>query len=88
VYEYKNQIWPGLTRPFMRHSNVLVQPDANSNTFAAHHVIGTPGVGLTYEYKAGFANPRTETVTLLAMDFVAWIPRARLDRLAQLARRV
>lgn len=71
-------IWPGLTRQFMRHSGIMVQPDANVNNFNVHHVIGTPGVGLTYEFKEHWKNPRYETASLLTMDFVAWIPRSRI----------
>ncbi len=34
----------------MRHSGMMVQPDANVNNFNVHHVIATLTVGLTYQF--------------------------------------
>lgn len=62
----------------MRHSGIAIQPDPAINRFQVYHVIGTPGVGLTYDFKNSWANPRDDTASLLAMDFVAWIPRHRV----------
>jgi hypothetical protein len=46
VYEYDGNIFPGLTREFMRHTAILV--NAGENIFDTYHVTGTPGIGLTY----------------------------------------
>jgi len=62
----------------MRHSGLMVQADAAIDSFNVHHIIGTPGVGMTYEFKEGLGNPRHDTGSLLSMDLVAWMPRSRV----------
>jgi hypothetical protein len=72
----------------MRHSGLMVQTDANSDNFDVHHIIGTPGVGMTYEFKEGLGSPSDETASLLSMDFVAWMPRSRVRDVKGLAEQV
>lgn len=87
VYEWVRPLI-GLPRTFMRHSAIVIEPDPTINCFQVYHVIGTPGVGLTYDFKSSWANPRDETASLLAMDFVAWIPRNRVAELNAMMRQV
>jgi hypothetical protein len=61
----------------MRHSSIIVQPDPSIQNFEVYHVIGTPTVGLTYTIVRNWKDPRKETASLMAMNFVAWIPRQR-----------
>jgi hypothetical protein len=61
----------------MRHSGIMVQSDPNVDNFEVYHVIGTPGIGLTYNVVKDWTDPRDKTASLMAMNFVAWIPRQR-----------
>jgi hypothetical protein len=61
----------------MRHSGIIVRPDPNVDNFEVYHVVGTPTVGLTYTVTRNLNDPRDETLSLMAMNFVAWIPRQR-----------
>lgn len=88
VYEYTQRLIPGIPRTFMRHSSILVKSDPNVEDFELHHVIGTPSVGLTYTIRKNWKNPRDQTVSLLAMDFAAWIPRNRVGDLEAIFRQV
>lgn len=72
----------------MRHSSIIVQPDPVQDNFEVYHVIGTPGIGLTYEVVRNWNNPRDETASLLAMDFVAWVPRNRVQDVEGIMRQV
>jgi hypothetical protein len=56
----------------------MVQPNPPLDNFTVHHIIGTPGVGMTYEFQEDLCNPRHDTASLLSMDFVAWMPRSRV----------
>jgi hypothetical protein len=77
VYEWTRPLFGGLPRTFVRHSGIMVQSDPNVDNFEVYHVIGTPGIGLTYDVVKDWDNPRDKTASLMAMDFVAWIPRQR-----------
>jgi hypothetical protein len=72
----------------MRHSGIVVQPDPSIDNFEVQHVIGTPGIGLTFQAVKNWENPRYQTASLLAMDFVAWIPRNRVRDLEYMFRQV
>lgn len=61
----------------MRHSGIIVQPDPSVDNFEVYHVVGTPTVGLTYTVTRNLNDPRDETLSLMAMNFVAWILRQR-----------
>jgi len=82
VYEHKGLIFPGYTREFMRHSAITV--DKEDGSFPVFHVTGTPGIALTYSSEATWKDPRTQTARLLAMDFVAWIPKERYEEMGLL----
>lgn len=72
----------------MRHCGIVLQPDPNINDFQVYHVVGTPGVGLTYTVVKNWKNPMDETASLLAMDLVAWMPQQRVQELEALFRQV
>ena len=80
VYEHKGRL-VGLPRTFMRHSSIVSQAEPSKNNFQVYQVIGTPGVGMTYHVVKDWDDPRDVTASLLAMDFVAWIPRHRAQDL-------
>ena len=78
VYEWTGPIFAGIPRTFMRHSGIIVQPEPDVEDLEVYHVVGTPSVGLTYKVVKNWKNPRDESVTLIAMNFVAWVPRQRV----------
>jgi hypothetical protein len=78
VYEWTKPLFASLPRTFMRHSGITVQPEPTINKFEVYHVIRTPVVGLNYTVVKDCKNPRDETASLIAMDFVAWVPRHRV----------
>lgn len=72
----------------MRHSGIMVQPEPNVDSFEVYHVIGTPGVGLTYTIVKNWTSPRDKTASLIAMDFVAWVSRQRVREVEAMLRLV
>jgi hypothetical protein len=82
VYEHKGPILPGLNREFMRHSGIAVK--RQDGLFDIFHVIGTPGIGLTFENAEGWENPVTQTARLLSMEKVTEIPANRYQEMKPL----
>jgi hypothetical protein len=73
-------------REFMHHSAITV--DKEDGSFVVFHMTGTPGIALTYSSEASWKDPRTQTARLLAMNFMARVPKERYKEMGSLLRGV
>ena len=73
-----------------RSSAIVVQPDpvSNAHHFLTHHCLRGPLNWYFFSATERDEGPRTKTHGLLAMDFVAWIPRAEVQRLGEMVSRM
>jgi hypothetical protein len=86
VYEHKGPLFPGYTREFMRHSSILI--GKGDGFFDIFHLVGTPGIGLTFYIVPNWSDPRTTSARLLSMELAAYIPTRRYSEMESLIKGV
>ena len=84
VYEYQGTPPSGFTKSAKRHCGIVLEPRPNANLFICHEIIEDRSTkALTYRCTSK-PDPTWTDRTLLAMDFVAWIPAAQAVRLSSM----
>lgn len=67
----------------MRDSSIVIQPDPNVQHFETFWCLRMPGESIAWQYlhQPGGKGPHVEDYGLLAMKFIAWIPRTALRQM-------
>jgi hypothetical protein len=86
VFEWTGPPLGKIPRTFMRHSGVALESHVGS--FEILHVVGTPGIGLTFEHQKARTSPLLEAPELLTMHLVGHIPREDYDKSVQILKEV